>query len=126
MSYYIGSSPKDVLDGLIKRYFYGMRRNNDGELFFIKADQLNGGISNSVVINELGDPTENFLDFEEGIDFLDVIDENHNIEYDNLRYPQLKWDGRSILYYIDQETGDFVVRISEAYEYPSGISADGY
>lgn len=126
MSYYIGSSPKDVLDGLIKRYFYGMRRNNDGELFFIKADQLNGGASNSVVINDLGAPEENFLDFEEGIDFLEGVDADHNIEYDNLRYQQIKWDGRSLTYYIEPSTGQFIQRISEGYQFPENISSPGY
>ena len=33
MSYYIGTSPSEVLGGFIKRYFYGLRRNDDGELF---------------------------------------------------------------------------------------------
>ena len=37
MAYYIGTTPQDVLDGFIKRYFYGLRRNNDGELFFVAA-----------------------------------------------------------------------------------------
>lgn len=126
MSYFIGSSPQDVLNGFIKRYFYGMRRNEDGELFFIKADQLQGGQDNSVVINDLGNAEENFPDFEEGIDFLEGIDEDHNVVYDNLRYQQLKWDGRSLLYYIEEDTGNLVVRISESYNYQDGISSPGY
>lgn len=126
MSYYIGNNPQDVINGIIKRYFYGLRRNEDGELFLIAVDQLSTGESNSATINELGDPTENFPDFEEGIDFLDGIDEDHNIVYDNLRYQQFRWDGRSLLYYIEPETGQFVQLISEGYEYPEGISAEGY
>ena len=30
MSHYIGSNPTDVANGFIKRYFYGLRRNDDG------------------------------------------------------------------------------------------------
>lgn len=126
MAYYIGNTPQDILDGLIKRYIYGMRRNNDGELFFIRADQLQSGEANSLVINEIGDADENFPFFEEGIDYLDGIDAEHNIVYENLRYPQIKWEGRSLLYYIDPTDGQLIVRISEGYDYPEGISADGF
>lgn len=125
MTHYVGNTPKDVLDGLIKRYFYGLRRNEDGELFFVRLDQLGVGDDNSIVINELGNAEENFPDFEEGINFLDGIDQNHDIVYDNLRYQQIKWDGRSLLYYI-AEDGQLVVRISEGYTYPTGISSEGY
>ena len=126
MTYYVGNSPQNIVDGIIKRYFYGLRRNDDGELFLIRADQLNGGDENIVTVNENGDSIENFPDFEEGIDFLDGIDENHNIVYENLRYPQLRWDGKSLLYYIDPTDGQLILRISEAYEYPENISGPGY
>jgi hypothetical protein len=126
MTHYVGSNPQDVLNGIIKRYFYGMRRNNDGELFLVRIDQLQTSEGNTITINELGDAAENFPDFEEGIDFLDGVDEDHNIVYDNLRYPQIKWDGRSLLYYIEQNTGQFVQRISEGYIYPTGHTSPGY
>lgn len=125
MSYYIGTSPTDVIGSFIKRYFYGMRRNNDGELFLIVADQLAGN-QDSVTINELGVAEDNFLDFEEGIDFLDGIDANHNIVYKNLRYQQIRWDDRSLVYYVEPSTGQFVQRVTETYVYPDGISATGY
>jgi hypothetical protein len=126
MTYYIGTSPTEVLGGFIKRYFYGLRRNDDGELFLIVSDQLGSGEENSVVINDIGPSEENFPDFEEGIDFLDGVDENHNIVYSNLRYQQIKWEGRSLLYYIEPETGNFVQKISEAHTYPENISSPGY
>jgi len=126
MTYFVGSSPQDVLTGVIKRYFYGLRRNDDGELFLIRIDQLSGGDENIAVINDIGISENNFLDFEEGIDFLDGIDANHDVVYDNLRYPQLRWDGRSLTYYIDPVDGQFIVRISEGYEYPENISGPGY
>ena len=125
MSYYIGTSPTDVIGSFIKRYFYGMRRNDDGELFLIVADQLAGN-QDSVTINELGIAEDNFLDFEEGIDFLDGIDANHNIVYKNLRYQQIRWDDRSLVYYVEPNTGHFVQRVTETYVYPDGISATGY
>ena len=125
MSYYIGTSPTDVIGSFIKRYFYGMRRNDDGELFLIVADQLAGN-QDSVTINELGIAEDNFLDFEEGIDFLDGIDANHNIVYKNLRYQQIRWDDRSLVYYVEPNTGQFVQRVTETYVYPDGISGPGY
>ena len=126
MSYYIGTSPSEVLGGFIKRYFYGLRRNDDGELFLVASDQLGSGDDNSVVINDIGPSEENFPDFEEGIDFLDGIDANHDVVYPNVRYPQFKWENRSLLYYIEPETGFFVQRISEAYDYPTGVSTVAY
>lgn len=127
MSYYLGNNPQDVLNGIIKRYFYGLRRNNDGELFLVRIDQLQSSDEETtVVVNDLGEASENFLDFEEGIDFLAGIDANHNVVYDNLRYPQFKWDGRSLLYYVDPTDGQLILRISEGYDYPPLISSAGY
>jgi len=124
MSYYIGNNPQDALNGIIKRYFYGLRRNDDGEVFLIRLDQLQGG-TNTIIINDLGTADENFPDFEEGIDYLDGIDENHDIVYDNLRYPQIKWDGRSLTYYVDDD-GFFVQRISQGYDFPENVSSPAY
>ena len=126
MTYYVGNSPQDVLSGIIKRYVYGLRRNDDGELYLVRIDQLQGSQDNVMTVNDIGNSNENFPDFEEGIDFLDGLDENHNIVYDNLRYPQIKWDGRSLLYYIDPSDGQFIVRISEGYNYEDNISSPGY
>ena len=124
MAYYIGQTPETIINGFIKQYFYGMRRNDDGELFLLRQDQLSG--QGTATINDIGIGENNYPDFEEGIDFLDGIDEEHNIVYDNLRYPQLKWEGRSLLYYIEPDTGVFVQRISEAYTYPDKNSSPAY
>tara|TARA_E500000075_G_C6953581_1_gene301011 strand:- start:541 stop:978 length:438 start_codon:yes stop_codon:yes gene_type:complete len=126
MTYYIGTNPTDVINSFIKRYFYGLRRNEDGELFLVKSDQLASGDENSVVINDVGVAAESFLDFEEGIDFLSGIDENHEIVYDNLRYPQFKWDSRALTYFIDPADGQLIQRLSAAYVTPENISSPGY
>ena len=124
MSYYIGNTPASIVEGFIKQYFYGMRRNDDGELFLIRQDQLSG--EGTVTINDIGIGDNNFPDFEEGIDYLEGINANHEIVYENLRYPQIKWDGRLLTYYIDPTDGQFIVRISEDYVYPENISGPGY
>jgi hypothetical protein len=86
-TYYLGTSPDEAL-GDSPRYFYGLRRNNDGELFFVRSDQLKD--TDDVEINTSGSINETFEDFEAGIDFLDGIDTNHELVYDNLKYPQYK------------------------------------
>jgi hypothetical protein len=124
MSHYIGNNPESIVQGFIKQYFYGMRRNEDGELFLLRVDQLSG--QGTATINDIGVGENNYPDFEEGIDFLEGIDANHNIVYENLRYQQIKWDGRLLTYYIDPTDGQFIVRISEDYVYPDNISGPGY
>ena len=119
-NYYIGTSPTESL-GDSPRYFYAMRRNDDGELFFVRSDQLKD--TDAVELNQPGAIGETFEDFEAGIDFLDGIDSNHNVIYDNLKYPQYKWDNRSIFYYVDAQ-GQLVMRINKGYVYPIGISSN--
>lgn len=126
MAYYVGGSPQDALEGISKKYLYGLRRNDDGELFLTRVDQLNGGEDNSIVINEQGDSVDSFPDFQEGVDYLDGVDAEHNTVYENLRYPQLKWDSRLLNFYIEPETGQFVQRVSESVEYSDFISTPGY
>jgi len=126
MSYFIGTTSQDVLNGFIKRYFYGLRRNDDGELFLVRSDQLQGGDENVVTINQVGVAENNYLDFEEGIDFLDGLDAEHEVLYPNLRYPQLKWDSRSLSYFIDPVDGQFIQRISQGSNQLEGISSPGY
>jgi len=124
MSHYIGNSPDSIINGFIKRYFYGMRRNDDGELFLVRQDQLRP--DGTATINDIGIGENNFPDFEEGIDYLEGLDANHDIVYENLRYPQIKWDGRLLTYYVDPTDGQFIVRISQDYDYPDNISGPGY
>lgn len=120
-NYYLGTSPNEVL-GNSPRYFYAMRKNDDGELFLIRSDQLID--TDAIELNISGITQETFEDFEAGVDFLDGIDADHNVQYDNLKYPQYKWDERPIFYYIDSE-GQLVMRINRSYTYPIGISSNG-
>jgi hypothetical protein len=124
MSYFIGITPSDINQSFIKRYLYGLRRNEDGELFFISIDQL-GTDDDEIVINEIGTGDDNYPFFEEGIDFLEGITIDHEIEYPNLRYPQLKWDNRFLSYYIDIN-GRLSIKINRNHVYEEGISTEGY
>ena len=109
-SFYVGPNPSDLIfDGLGERFFYGLRRTDDGELFLAKIDQLG---SDSLVINKSGDPVKNYPDFEEGHEFFDGRDINHNLVYENLNYEQFRWDDANLVYYINDE-GELVVRVNQ-------------
>tara|TARA_B100000683_G_C12507306_1_gene559536 strand:+ start:4086 stop:4445 length:360 start_codon:yes stop_codon:yes gene_type:complete len=115
---FMGQSITDMVNQTDARYFYGLRRTDDGELFLAKTDMLKA--NDSVVINKEGDPTQNFEDFEEGQDFYEGRDVNHELVYENLNYEQFRWDNRSMLYYID-DSGNLVARVNEGYTYPTGV-----
>lgn len=120
-NYYIGTTPDEAL-GNSPRFLYLIRRNQDGELFLIRSDQLRD--KSAIEINAPGHVTENFVDFEPGFDYFEGIDENHEPEYDNLVWSQYRWDNRSMLYYVDSE-GQLSQRINQNYNYPDGISSNG-
>lgn len=118
-SYYLGTTPVENL-GDSPRYIYMLRRNEDGELFLVRSDQLID--REAYEINVPGDPENNFQDFEVGIDFLDGIDTNNDLIYPNLKYPQYRWDERPMFYYVDND-GNFVQRLFKGFSYPTGISS---
>ena len=51
------------------RFFYGLRRTDEGDLYLIKSDQLKA--TDGVQLNKPGDPTENYPDFQRGIEFFE-------------------------------------------------------
>jgi hypothetical protein len=118
-NYYLGRDPIETL-GDSPRYWYALRRNQDGELFIVRSDQITD--KESYEINIPGDPTENFENFIPGTDFLDGIKADHEPEDENMYYTQYRWDDRSIFYYVDAQ-GMLVQRINQGYSYPTGISS---
>lgn len=117
--YYLGTTPAESL-GDSPRFWYGLRRNEDGELFLVRSDQLSD--LEAYQLNIPGPPEQDFEDFEVGIDYFEGIDVEHELINDNMYYPQYKWDNRSLFYYVDSE-GMFTIRINRSYSYPSGISS---
>jgi hypothetical protein len=118
-TYYLGQSPDEAL-GDSPRYWYALRRNQDGELFLLRSDQLKD--KDSIELNLPGAPQENFEDFEPGVDFFDGITADHEVEYDNLVWTQYRWDNRNLLYYVDNQ-GRLTQRINQGYIYPVGTSS---
>ena len=119
-NYYLGTSPESVL-GNTPRYFYALRKNENGSLFLLKNDNLKD--SGSIEVNDVGPLEDNYNDFEVGVDFFEGINVNHQQLFGNLKYPQYRWDSRNIVYYVDSE-GQLVVRINQGYVYPTGVSED--
>lgn len=116
-NYVFGTDPDYVLGGGPK-YFYALRRTDEGDLYFARVNQLSR--EDSIQINNDGTADGNFEDFEVGIDFFEGRDVTHELVFDNLNYEQLRWDNRNLYYYIDDD-GQLVVRIDRKYPYPSGI-----
>ena len=115
--YFLGRTQDDLL-GDQPRYFYALRRTDDGELYFARVNQSSR--EDSVEINVPGDPEENYTDLEVGIDFFEGRNVNHDLVFDNLKYEQYRWENRSLYYYIDEE-GQLVVRVDSKYNYPTGV-----
>ena len=122
MSGYIGNTPENLVSSIGSRYLYGLRRTDNGELFVGKLDQLS--TTDSLELNKPGLPQDNFNNFQEGQDFFEGRNVNHNLVYENLNYEQFKWDDKNIFYYVNDE-GQLVARVSQAYTYDDTISSDG-
>ena len=84
MANYTGTSPDHINGAIPDRFFYGLRRTDNGELFVGKMDQMS--TTDAIMINNPGDPAQNYPSFEEGQDFLEGRDVNHDLVYDNLNY----------------------------------------
>jgi hypothetical protein len=80
----------------------------------------------SVTINNPGLAANNYDDWNEGQDFFDGRDVNHDKIYANLKYEQYKWDDINLYYYINDE-GELVVRINHPIDMENpGVAANAY
>ena len=118
MTYYIGQNNalSEVLGTDNPRYFYAIRRDDDGLLYFAKIDQLTD--LGTITVNNSGLTENDYTDFEYGVDFFDGrLPDDHSRPYDNLQWDQYRWDSKNVYYYINT-AGEFIVRINQAYVYP--------
>lgn len=117
MTYYVGNeyNLNDLLGEGNPRFFYGLRRLDDGTLFFNKVDQLSS--TASIAVNVPGPNDANFENFEYGVDFFDGrLATDHSRPYPNLYFDQYRWDSKNCYYYIDTQ-GQLVVRVNQSYTY---------
>jgi hypothetical protein len=121
MTYYIGNENLDLLGDGVPRYFYALRRTDDGLLYFLRIDQLKD-IDEEIIVNDPGLAENDFEEFEYGVDFFDGrLAEDHSRPYSNLHWDQYRWDSRSVYYYINTN-GELVVSLNKTYTYdPSQI-----
>jgi hypothetical protein len=118
MTYYIGmdANMNNLLGEGNPRYFYALRRDEEGLLYFAKIDQLTD--SGLITINNSGLTQNDFPDFEYGVDFFDGrLEEDHSRPYSNLQWDQFRWDTKNAFYYIN-DNGELIVRINQNYIYP--------
>lgn len=117
MTYYIGTQPSDLAGDLSIRFFYAIRRDDNGMLYFIKVDGLRD--ADDIIINNPGLTENDFTSFEYGVDFFEGrLESDHSRPYSNLEWDQYRWDSRSMFYYIN-DNGEFVVRLNKEYIYPA-------
>ena len=121
-SNYIGFTPDQIYSAVQNRFFYGLRRTDNGELFLGKVDQLKK--NDTLTINNPGDPQDNYPNYQEGQDFYEGRDVYHNLVYQNLNYEQFRWDDRNVLYYINDE-GELVLTVNQKHTYTDGDSSSG-
>lgn len=118
MSYYIGSETnfENLLGAGNPRFFYALRRDDEGLLYFAKIDQIKD--VGTITVNKPGLAENDYTEFEYGVDFFDGrLEEDHSRPYENLQWDQYRWDNKNIYCYIN-ESGEFVVRINQSYTYP--------
>ena len=115
-TFYIGSTPADSAGDSASRFFYALKRDDDGMLYFAKVDQLQD--DDAITINNPGLSENDFNDFEYGVDFFDGRSEaDHSRPYSNLEWDQYRWGSRNVFYYIN-DNGEFIVRLNKEYIYP--------
>lgn len=122
MSNYVGLTPEILLESLSARFFYGLRRSDEGELFLGKNDQFKN--DEGIQINLPGNDEDNLRNYREGQDFFEGRNVYHDLIYLNLIYEQFRWDSKDIYYYVNEE-GELVARINQSYEYDDSVSSAG-
>jgi hypothetical protein len=114
-SNYVGDVALGDILGDSPRFFYGLRRTDDGTLYFEKVDQLTS--ASTMTLNVPGPNSQNFENFEYGVDFFDGrLATDHSRPYPNLYFDQYRWDSKNCYYYINTN-GELVVRINQGYTY---------
>jgi len=116
-THYVGQTPSitELLGEGQPRYFYALRRTDEGTLFFAKIDQLKD--VESITINNPGRSANDFEDFQYGVNFFNGrLEEDHSRPFANLQWDQYRWDNKNMNYYVNDE-GELVVRINQSFTY---------
>lgn len=119
-TYYVGDQDTSALLGANNpRFYYALRRTQEGDLYFTKVDQLLGA-DEEIIVNNIGLAEDDFTEFEVGVDYFDGRDDDHNRPNANMYPDQYRWDSRNIYYYLNAN-GELVARVNKAYTYPQDV-----
>jgi hypothetical protein len=120
MNYYVGDVGGDSpLGSTSTRYFYALRVDDEGTLYFTRVDQWTG--SDVIEINKPGPGEDDWQFFEVGIDFFDGRDgDTRETVHKNLKFDQYRFDAKSIFYYINAQ-GELIARVNQNYIYPTDV-----
>lgn len=122
MTYYIGRSI-DNYNRREERYFYGLKRDETTGFVIIDKVNLDKSLDTLELVNLQGLTGEGAIyeNIEEGVDFFEGRNMDHELKYDGLNYEQYKWSSDDLYYFIDED-GQLTVRINSPYYYPDGVT----
>jgi hypothetical protein len=114
MGNYIGPGPQATDQ---KQYFYGLRRDDAGNLYFTKVDLSSNTDTVSIVDLTLRGSQKNQYEFPGiGSDFFDGRKADHTLVDPSLKYEQFKWDTENVYYFLNAQ-GQMVLRVNNGYTY---------
>lgn len=120
-NYYLGQTPEEFFNKN-ERYFYGIRRDENG---FLALTKVNMDTSTDAIevqdLNSIGSIERTYDGFEDGVDFFDGVDAARVAAFTGLKYEQYKWSADDLYYYVNGE-GQLCVRINIPYNYSEGIT----
>jgi hypothetical protein len=120
-NYYLGQTPEEFFNKN-ERYFYGIRRDEEG---FLTLTKVNMDTSTDAIevqdLNNIGTIERTYDGFDDGVDFFDGVDAARVPAFVGLKYEQYKWSADDLYYFVDGE-GRLSVRINVPYNYVEGIS----
>jgi hypothetical protein len=117
---YLGAVGSDSMSGPSEqRYFYGLRTDEDGNIYFTRVDIMTS--SEGIQVNNPGDANDDWEYFELGVDYFEGKNpETHVKDTPNLNFDQYRFDSRSAYYYINAN-GELVVRYNQGYSYSQDV-----
>lgn len=114
MANYIGAGPSASEQ---KSYFYGLKRDDAGNLYFGKVDLTSTSDSVTLVDLTKRSGTETQYEFPGvGSDYFEGRSADHTLVNPSLNYEQYKWASENMYYFLNDQ-GQLVLRINNTYNY---------
>jgi len=114
MGNYVGAGPSALEQ---KSYFYGLKRDDAGNLYFGKVDLTSTSDSVTLVDLTKRSGTEAQYEFPGvGSDYFEGRNADHTLVNPSLNYEQYKWTAENMYYFLNDQ-GQLVLRINNTYSY---------